>query len=315
MLAMANHKPRVSIGLPVYNGERFLKEALDSILAQTFEDFELIISDNASTDGTQEICRAYVAQDRRIRYFRNQTNLGAAKNFNRVFELSSGEYFKWAACDDVCAPDFLLRCVEALDQEASVVLSYPRARHIDENGKILQNYDVKLNTDSLKLQERFYDLIRVSHWCFQVFGVIRASTLKMTPLIGNYVASDRVLLVRLGLLGRFYEVSEYLFFRRRHPGQLTALPARYSYLHTGWYDSAKARRIVFPKWKIFSEYLTSIRQTPLSPSERAWCYLHMGRWLHGNGKEMIGDLVRAGKQILRLDESWQRQEEITESLL
>ncbi len=123
--------PRVSVGLPVYNGENFIKDALDSILAQTFEDFELIISDNASTDGTQQICRQYTSKDQRIRYIRNDGNIGASKNFNQVFELSSGEYFKWIAHDDLCAPEFLERCVEVLDQDPSIVLCFARPKAID----------------------------------------------------------------------------------------------------------------------------------------------------------------------------------------
>jgi glycosyltransferase involved in cell wall biosynthesis len=318
---MSNPRPRVSIGMPVYNGERFLRDALDSILSQTFENFEVIISDNASTDGTQEVCQAYMAQDRRIHYFRNETNLGASRNYNRVFELSSGEYFKWVAHDDVCAPDFLLRCVEVLDQDASVVLCYPRARHIDEHGKFMQDYDAKRNplpdmsTDSPKPQERFHDLILVNHWCFQIFGVMRASTLRITPLIGNYAASDRILLARIGLLGRFYEIPEYLFFRRRHSGQLTAVPTHYLHLHTGWYDPAKEGRVVLPQWRMFFEYLISIGQVPLSWPERMACYLHMGRWLRKNRSRMNRDLIRATKQILRPYKGRRRQEEVLKDSL
>jgi len=117
-----NHKPRVSIGLPVYNGENYLEEAIDSILAQTYKDFELIISDNASTDRTPDICQAYANKDPRIRYYRNEKNIGAAVNFNRVFELSSSEYFKWAAHDDIIAPDYISECIEILDNDDSIVL-------------------------------------------------------------------------------------------------------------------------------------------------------------------------------------------------
>ena len=95
-------KPRVSIGLPVYNGQEFLEETLHSILNQTFNDFELIICDNASTDRTAEICRSFAKRDRRIRYYRNEINLGAAKNFNGVFFLARGEYLKWSDNDDLC---------------------------------------------------------------------------------------------------------------------------------------------------------------------------------------------------------------------
>src|SRR5882762_1549884 len=116
--------PRISIGLPVYNGENFITDALESILGQTYTDFELIISDNASTDRTEALCKSYAARDPRIRYWRNAENLGAARNFNRVFELSSGEYFKWTAHDDVLAPDYLEKCIEASDRDPSVVLVY-----------------------------------------------------------------------------------------------------------------------------------------------------------------------------------------------
>ncbi len=111
---MNTHKPPVAIGLPVFNAEKYLSQAVDSILAQTFSDFHLIISDNASTDRTQEICQAYAAQDNRIRYSRNHRNLGASPNFNRVFELSSHQYFKWAPHDDMIAPEFLARCVNSI---------------------------------------------------------------------------------------------------------------------------------------------------------------------------------------------------------
>ena len=143
---MSHHKPHVSIGIPVFNGEQYLAEAIDSILVLTYADFELIISDNASTDRTQEICRAYTKQDRRIRYYRNATNVGASKNFNRVFELSLVDYFKWAAYDDILAPDFLLKCVEVLDQDPSVVVCFSKMQIIDEDGKVMKNCRIVVTT-------------------------------------------------------------------------------------------------------------------------------------------------------------------------
>ncbi len=112
---MSNLTPKVSVGMPVYNGAETLPAALDSLLAQTYTDFEVLINDNASTDATEAICRAYAARDSRIRYERNSANLGAAGNFNRVFERARGAYFKWFACDDLLAPDYLAECVAALE--------------------------------------------------------------------------------------------------------------------------------------------------------------------------------------------------------
>src|SRR5687767_6137887 len=107
-------EPALSIGLPVYNGERYLREAIGSILSQDFTDFELIISDNASTDGTAAICAFYAARDARIRYHRSETNLGAAPNHRRVFELARAPFFKWAAHDDSGSPQLLERCVQTM---------------------------------------------------------------------------------------------------------------------------------------------------------------------------------------------------------
>ncbi|UBF27329.1 glycosyltransferase [Kovacikia minuta CCNUW1] len=136
---MSDRLPRVSVGLAVYNGENYIREAIDSILAQTFEDFELIISDNASTDKTQEICLEYAARDQRIRYDRADRNRGAAWNQNRVFELSTGTYYKLAAHDDVIAPDYLAKCVAVLDQNPAVVLCHSWTRSINEKSEIVED--------------------------------------------------------------------------------------------------------------------------------------------------------------------------------
>lgn len=291
---MRDNKPQVSIGMPVYNGERFLKEALDSILAQTFEDFELVISDNGSTDRTQEICRAYADKDPRISYYRNEQNLGGARNFNRVFELSRGEYFKWAAHDDVCAPEFLERCIRVLDQDASVVVCYPKTRLINELGETLdEDCDDDLRTDSSKPQERFHDLISVDpHRCLQLHGVIRTNTLTMTPLNGNYSDSDKVLLVKLALLGQFHEIPEYLFFNRDHPQRsIRALPS--PYLRTAWFDPKKAGKLVFPTWNLLFAYLNSIRQSPLRLYEQIYCYQSTGSWLRKHWVAMVKEVLKA----------------------
>src|SRR6185295_20414870 len=104
---MQNRPPRVSIGLPVFNGEQLLRQAVDSLLAQTFSDFELVISDNGSTDGTEAICREYAARDSRIRYLREPENRGGSWNFSRLPPLARGEYFRWSCHDDICEPTHL----------------------------------------------------------------------------------------------------------------------------------------------------------------------------------------------------------------
>lgn len=141
-------QPRLSIGLPVYNGEEYLAQSLDALLGQTYEDFELVISDNASTDGTRDICRRYAARDSRIRYLGLPRNIGAAPNHNHVFTECRGELFKWASHDDLYARDLLRRCVETLDERPEVILAHSGQAVIDGDGKVKVPYEYGLATDS-----------------------------------------------------------------------------------------------------------------------------------------------------------------------
>jgi len=290
--------PRLSIGLPIYNGENYLKESLDSILAQTFEDFEVIISDNASTDRTEEICREYAARDPRVKYYRNDVNKGAAPNFNYVFALSSGKYFKWAAHDDVLAPDFFARCVELLDSDSSVVLCYSKIIKIDEHGNHagVYDYDNSMRFDSFRRYERFWQLMDMKHWSIAVFGIVRSEALRKTRLIGSYYGSDRCLLAELGLMGRLCRVPEYLFFRRVHPQSSCAKMQPYERL--GWFDSSKTGRICFPTWRHGFEFFKSMGRVPLSLSERLLCCAGVCGWYWRRRKGLLNDLKMAMRSIL-----------------
>jgi glycosyltransferase involved in cell wall biosynthesis len=283
-------KPRVSIGLPVFNGEKYLEHALDSILTQTYRDFELIIADNASTDQTQHICRAYAAKDDRIRYHRNEKNIGAAPNHNLVFKLASSPYFKWLAHDDLMAPDYLLKCLSAFDENPSLALCHSKTRKIDEYGKSIGTYSHTLKIDSPKLYERFGALIYLEKkpaWCM-IFGVIRSNILKKTALFGDYISSDMTLLAEISLHGPFCEVPEYLYSRRDHPH---AYSAKY-YVNTTspnpfeklrWWNPNINRAIALPYWKICSEYVNAVKRASLKWSERVLCYDQIGKWLIREG--------------------------------
>lgn len=294
---MCIHKnPRLSIGMPVYNGEKFIRAALDSLLTQTFVDFELIISDNASTDRTQEICEAYAAVDARIRYYRQPQNVGAAMNFNKTVELASGEYFKWSAHDDVLAPDYLQRCVEALDQNPDVVICHSKTRFIDENGEPIRDYEVTLRTDSPRPQDRFHDLLWVPHQCYPVFGVMRREALLKTKLIEPYTASDRVLLLGMSLFGRFYEVPEYLFWVRKHKeGSSRAYNRPHNRM--AWFDPAHKGHVVLPAWNLFLGYWRTVGRAALNWRQRMYCYGQLIRWVRHRWHTMRDDLVIAVRQI------------------
>lgn len=265
--------PKVSIGLPVYNGEDFLEAALDSLLSQTFQDFELIISDNASTDRTEAICRKYMAQDTRIRYFRNEQNLGAAWNYNRVFELSSAEYFKWASHDDFCAPQYLEFCLNELEANPDVVLCHPKAHIIDANSNIKSIYTENIGIELPSAHERFFRLLETFGFYHgtQIFGLIRADILRKTALIRPYAHSDRVLLAELSLYGKFREVSEFLFFRRVHP-KISQIANPSDRQFSAWFDPRNKGKASLAKFQRYLEYVQLISNCQLPLLERVHCY-------------------------------------------
>ena len=151
--------PRLSIGLPVYNGEEYLAESLDALLGQSFTDYELIITDNASTDATEEISRRYAAQDSRIRYVKLDRNIGAAPNHNYVFTLARGELFKWASHDDLYGRDLLRVCVDTLDAHPEAVLAHVGQAIIDGDGAVTVPFDYRLDTAASRAPERFRSLL------------------------------------------------------------------------------------------------------------------------------------------------------------
>lgn len=292
-------RPRVSIGLPIYNGEPFLQQALDSLLSQTYTDFELVISDNASTDRTAEICAAYTARDPRIRYHRNAKNIGVDRNFNRTFEVSQGQYFRWAAADDLCAPTLLERCVEVLDARQDVVLCYPKSRYIDDQGGFLRDFEDHLRIELPEPHKRFAAYLRNVEMCNAVFGLIRSSVLRQTKLYGIYADSDLVYLGELALYGNFFELPEVLFFRRIHAGiAVRKYPSAHERMVMS--EPALGDKLSFPHWKVFGGFLSAIHRAPLTWSERLLCYFKMRIWLERRGRGEMGlDLKVAGRHFLK----------------
>lgn len=300
------HRPRVSIGLPVYNGERYLEDALKALLAQAFDDFEIIISDNASTDRTGEICRKYAAKDRRIRYYRNAHNLGAAPNFNQTVALSTGEYFKWACHDDLCLPEYLARCIEVLDRDPSVVLCHSRTRIIDDKGSAIKDFKHHIvkpsagpspSASASVPEERFNRMI-YEVFCYPVFGLMRLSALKKTRCIEAYAHGDGVLLARLALLGRYHEIPEFLFLNRDHPGRSDQMARSNYHTYATWFDSKKTGRIFLPYWRMLFGYLQAIWETPLSFRSRFRCHRYLLNWTRWRRKKLLKDLKRALQQLM-----------------
>jgi glycosyltransferase involved in cell wall biosynthesis len=279
--------PTLSVGLPVYNGADFVAEAIESILSQSFTDFELLIQDNASTDETEDICRVYAARDARVHYVQNPRNVGAAANYNLVFERARGRYFKWAAHDDVCTPDFFARCVAALERDPAVVLCCGQTRLINDDGSPVSydqeqkcyvtrhgervgQIDPDHRAEGTHASGRFWDVLVRTMRTFEIFGVIRADVLRRTRLHGGYYGSDKVLLAKLSLLGRFHLLPEVLLLRRCHRNQSSNLALTQK---ATWIGGGKA-----PGWltlrlqKVIPGYIEVVRDAPIALADKVVCY-------------------------------------------
>lgn len=302
---MSQKLPRVSIGLPVFNGELYLEQSIASILAQTYTDFELIICDNASTDRTADICLAYSEKDSRVRYHRNATNIGGSKNANLTVSFARGEFFRWAAHDDFCAPELIAKCVEVLDQDPSIVLCSTQVFEIDEDGKVSQITGRKL-AESEKSFRRFRELsFRHEHNCEPTYGLIRTEILNKTRLEQNYFDSDRTLLCELSLYGRFHEIQEPLFYKRYHPKN-QYLDAR---ARMAWFNPNLKGKITFPNWLQFFDFFVTVSRVDISLYEKLRCYLIiLGPWLFAHYKALVKDLIVALSMATQIGR-WRRHDQ------
>ena len=273
-----NRTPRLGIGLPVYNGATYLAEAIEALLGQTYEDFELIISDNASTDATEDICRQYAAQDARIRYIRQPRNIGGLLNHNVVFEYCRSELFKWAADDDLYGRDLVERCVAALDEHPDVVLAHSWTAVINSGGEVVQAIEYPLATSSVAAPVRFRSML-FDDGGDDDYGVIRTEVLRRIPPYDSYHRSDRTLMAELALHGRFYQVPAWLYFRRHHEASLEGTARTIRQKSTAW----DPRRANHSTARLLAEYMLgyvrAIAQAPLPVSEKAACYRHLMAWM------------------------------------
>ena len=209
--------PRVTLGVTAYNVERYLPLAFESVLAQDFTDFEVVVCDNRSTDRTWKICQEYAARDPRFRIHRNDENLGEAGNFARVVSLARGEFFRLTAHDDLMAPTLLSECVAVLDADPGVVCAYPQTVIIDADGNRISDWDDRLDLSDPSPLRRLAHFARRWSLLNELFGVMRTDALRNTKLLGQYLSSDARIVAELVVQGRFQVVPARLFQRRMHP--------------------------------------------------------------------------------------------------
>jgi len=281
----------VSVGMPVYNGERWIRSAIQSILSQDYSDLDLIISDNASTDATEDICRAFAANDPRVHYHRNSRNLGVDANYNRVAQLAQGRYFKWAAANDVCAPRFISACVDVLERRPDVVVCCPRTQLIIDDKGTREPYLDGLTLEDASPYIRFRRYLSEVQLNNVFHGVIRTAALLQTRLLRFHRCSDYALVSELALRGKFVEVPESLFFRRMTPESATRFQSESQIAE---YYSPGGRRLLFQDWKQEFSYLSAVRGAPVGLIDKFRLYHYLARrlwWARGNlGRDLFRSL-------------------------
>jgi len=279
--------PTLTVAVPVYNGGRFLEPTLESLVSQTFGDFELIISDNASDDETEAVSREFVRRDPRVRYHRQPRNVGLSANYNDLFRMARGRLFKWAPADDLCLPDFLARCVEALESRRDVVLAYPRARFIDGEGRPLEVEDPGWNLVSDDPAERLRYVIRSGHLVNSILGVIRSEDLSKTRLLPRYPGGDYRLLGELCLRGKFVELPEALFVRRFHERSSKVRGSDRLWLQRYWRGRSG---MALPYWSLCSDYFRAIAGARIPVRDRLSLAAYLLRVMVWRRRELWEDL-------------------------
>ena len=290
---MGDSPAAVTVGIPVHNGERWLGEAIDSVLAQTYDDFILSILDNASTDKTQAICKHYAAQDQRVRYSRNDTNIGVFANYDRVFENSSTRYFKWASSNDVCGMRFLESCIDMLEANPDVVVAYPRTALFDQQLEDAEPYEDGLCVNQDSPAERIAALLANLKLNNLFNGVIRSDVLRKTRLNRAHTGSDIDLVAELSLYGKMIEVPDLQFFRRMNPSASSILVPEEE--RSDYFSNESRDVLEFRQLRIESGLFAAVLRTSLPTSEK----FKIARYLLRHVLQNRDKLLSESKSMIR----------------
>ena len=294
---MTQQEPTVSIGLPVKDGEAYLDEAIRSILGQTYTDLELIISDNASTDRTEEIALGWEADDSRVRYVRNPADIGAAPNFHQCFRLSRGKYFKWAAHDDLLHPKYVELCLEALEMSPEVVLAHTTAEQIDADGAVVGQIPNLPDVRSGDPVQRFTNVITQERLNLPIFGLMRSRVLATTSIHGSFFASARVQLAEMALRGPFVWIDDPLFVHRNH-SEASVRAIHDEQERRLWYDPARGALWYLPRWEYYGKLLVAVWSAPIGSKERLRASAIIPGLMVRKAGALARDLVQLGQRLV-----------------
>lgn len=289
-------EPLVTIGLAVYNGEPYLTEAIESLLNQTFEDFLIIISDNASTDSTGAICERFARVDSRIRYHRNETNIGMAGNYNLLFGMARSKYFRWATADDYTSVEMLADAVQVLEADPTLALCYPRAHFVDADGNKMRPWEDELHLLQDDPVDRFQKVVfriqRVHHH----LGLMRSEMVRRTGLLGRHVSSDQGLIAELSLHGKFFQIPEYQFFRRMHEDSSSWATSDEEH-QARRYHAAHVRRVPFNSLRWYWRLVEAVHRSPLGIRDRARAYTFLAKVGWWDRMKLMRELSREARLL------------------
>ncbi len=300
----ADSSPKVSIGMPVYNGAEFISQALDALLAQSYTNFELIISDNASTDTTQSICLDYAARDPRIKYVRNEVNIGSVGNFQRVLALSTGEYFMWAAHDDLWCPHYVQLCLDALLSNPKAVLCFTATFLLQREGTVFGEYkDEDLDTVNLEKLGRLKKVITGVKRNCAFYGLYRRSVLEHVTFRNRY-GGDHIFLAELSLYGKFIQLPEPCFYSRLDGAGSS---------RTGILKSQQIRSLFvrcFPNFSFFLDFLHAVTGWRMLNRGEHWQAVSfvVQRFLSWTYiSRMLLDVVLLGRDVIFEGRRWMQE--------
>jgi glycosyltransferase involved in cell wall biosynthesis len=289
--------PKICIGMPAYNSEATIGVAIESLLGQSFGDFELIVSDNASTDSTRDIVESFAQHDRRICYVRQSENIGANRNYTAVARAARGEYFKWAASSDWCAPTFLEKCLMSLEQNSDAVLAAPRTRLFAGELATAIDYEYDIEVLDFTPAARFITLRNNLALNNSVNGLIRRESLRRTRLLDPFYGADIVLLGQLAMLGKIVRLDEFLYYRRMEVATATSLQD-FESMRKHHYPQMSAK-VLFQTWKLYCGWIRACTRTRMSMAERTQvlsCLVRMCYWDRRSLEHDIWDAFQYAKQ-------------------
>jgi glycosyltransferase involved in cell wall biosynthesis len=294
----------VVIGLPVYNGQKYLRAAIESHLSQSFDDFDLVISDNGSTDATPEICAEYARRDKRIKYLRSAENRGILWNHRRVFDAieTPNQYFRWAGADDIMEPGLLQAMVEVLNTRPEVEAVVPDTKNIDDDGKIIGSMARTLDLQSSDVFERAHAVLMVNYQHVIAYGLLRASTLRLMRTRPDYIGWDPVFVWELALRGQMVQLPGPVLLRRFHAGSISRVKTAKEMRK--WVEPNSKAGMNFPHWTWAYERARALIASPLSTRDRLRIGMFLVRatlWQRG---ALARDVIQAARRTLGLSDEY-----------